>query len=1147
MGQLKLSFLVTLCLVGSVHAQDGSVPAPAINAAPSRPAPVEGEALGIDPQLKTRGDLRLAPTKFSPVYRKKWALIVGVNYANRGEERELSSKNAAALPSLNNAVKDAQEVSTVLREYYAFEEQNVIELLEADATFSAIDSALGSLCNVEEVDEEDCVFVFFSGHGVRSVRGTSFLAHDVHLAAGSPVSGHLRLEEIVRRLEDCPAKHKLLVLDHCYSGDVFNNNFQAQSVQDRADRGLLREPAFQAMASCRATQVALDAGKNNQGHSPFTAALIDGLTRLPANGKRSDAIGTTKLASYIATTFDVATQKPECRNLDTTDGEFSFWPAAGVSFEKFRVNAGDRNMLNAMTSRHGDWWFNERPWFIPGVRTLILNQLADAQDLPRAAITDRHIDEVALRIAAQKAFDGKGSDHDSTQRHYELLMTTQGTNKFQDALRTIRDELLQMTTVEDSAPNNSVHVRPEELHLLAIMQHALKESDSAHESYRRAEAAYDEQKKTGNTRFRISSALCCADHGELLLEEMGKAYEAAEKFREAESGIRTLTEERDAGAVFRMTVLCREASAYLRINRWKGANQLLLSALELTEPFASDSYFAAQVHRNRAWAQIIQWKMQEAKGSFEKSNQILASLFENEREDDGESASDADLVPPPALESDGIPLAQRPFRGLKSFKAFHDSQDFASKLAYLHNLHGIAMAQRFRGHTLDASQNYRSLARHVEATYSDLTQTAATDTIRRMYVIRSINTQERLGDCNLFGDPDYIDLKEAIDDYRRSRNLVYQIAGVQRRQLEAVLLYKTALAQAMPSDIQDTQMAIEMCARADAMFELDEKEKIATGLYWALGKLTTPMVAVLDQKACSTDGEVPCEKPASALKDAILAARDKLGQHPHRDQLEILLFASRVLLEHSATQNRFAIAEDSDLLLSFCRLALASYHFDGDTVRSESTAYLRPYYDAVMRAKISIPGRKHVLDLLEIQAEATTGARYMKPEESHPILATYVLDDECYLLLDLPRGTSKAFPLASIYDNATIQAACYGKEQLTLPGEILGQLNRWLVQNKQRAQDGKASDSLQIDLRWIDPVRNLSPSLDLGDSNADDRYAAKYPQEDEAMLARGQCPFSLPRGFTDAATETVQSADASAAKPSGTVSASAKPAVDQNE
>ena len=552
----------------------------------------------------------------------------------------------------------------------------------------------------------------------------------------------------------------------------------------------------------------------------------------------------------------------------------------------------------------------------------------------------------------------------------------------------------------------------EDVHLLALVEHKLADYENADKHYEQAEDLYRTQLETSHdTRYRIAAALCAADHGELLLEGISKPLDAAHRFREADAGLLSLgndsdedkedfTAQRDAGAVFRMTVLCREASAYLKVNRWNDANLRLDAAVGLTENFGTESYFAAQVHRNRAWAQIIQWKMLEAKSSFMKSNEILEGVIrrdlaelEGNTDFQDTTPSDRSEMPQPSL-SRGKDLPNNPFERLIHFEDFHRSSDFASKLAFLHNLHGIAMVQRFRGDTLGASRDYRLLARHVESTFSDLTQgtmkvkrrmsdrrSLPTETLHRLYVVRSINTQERLGDCNLFGNPKLIDHKEAIDDYRRARSLVHLLVGVKRDQSMAALLYKTALALAMPSPVQDTDLAMEICEKADATFAEHEEEKIATGLYWTLGKLTTAIVKVLNQNECvSVEGEEPCPKLSESLRTAILDCRDELGQHPHRDQLEILLFASKVLLEQSPVKSRFQRGEDADLLLSFCRLALGAYRFETSSQKTESQAYLRPYYDSVMRAKLEMPTRHHVLDLLEIQAEATTGVRYMKME-----------------------------------------------------------------------------------------------------------------------------------------------------------------------
>ena len=285
-------------------------------------AKVEGVGERVGPA--TRGEQRLLPPQFSQVYRKKWALIVGINYEGRDDVRS-DRKNAAALPPLKNAQRDATEFAQVLKDYYGYQDENVFLVLEEQATKNTIEDKLGELMNSELVNEEDSVLVFFAGHGARRGGGTSFLAYDVKLAQGVPTAQHMKLQEdIVQKLQESPAKHKLLILDHCHSGDVFNRSFQPPTRQGRDDRTLVRETAFQAMASCRAGQVALDEGELIKGHSPFTASLIDGLRRLPANGNPSDPIGATKILKYIASTFSAVDQLPDCRNLISTDGEFFF-------------------------------------------------------------------------------------------------------------------------------------------------------------------------------------------------------------------------------------------------------------------------------------------------------------------------------------------------------------------------------------------------------------------------------------------------------------------------------------------------------------------------------------------------------------------------------------------------------------------------------------------------------------------------------------------------------------------------------------------------------------------------------------------------------------------------------------------------------
>jgi hypothetical protein len=130
--------------------------------------------------------------------------------------------------------------------------------------------------------------------------------------------------------------------------------------------------------------------------------------------------------------------------------------------------------------------------------------------------------------------------------------------------------------------------------------------------------------------------------------------------------------------------------------------------------------------------------------------------------------------------------------------------------------------------------------------------------------------------------------------------------------------------------------------------------------------------------------------------------------------------------------------------------------------------------------------------------------RYVKPDQSQPVLATYILDGECFLLADLPQGESRAISLADLYDVQTIRDACYAnREGLVLPRQAVEMLSEWLP---------NASDTelVALDIRWEDPVNDFCASVDLRDADEGDGHTVAKA----AYL--GSCPFRLPKGFVDA-------------------------------
>jgi hypothetical protein len=405
-------------------------------------------------------------------------------------------------------------------------------------------------------------------------------------------------------------------------------------------------------------------------------------------------------------------------------------------------------------------------------------------------------------------------------------------------------------------------------------------------------------------------------------------------------------------------------------------------------------------------------------------------------------------------------------------EVFRQSTQYHTKVAYFHNLHGLAMAQRFQGDSAGAARRYRWLLGEIEASLSHLRTSVdqGDDTAEATLLERFTNSQERLGDCHLFGPPETRDLKEAFDDYRRSLNRIHLlgVAAEERQRQRATLLYKQALVLSLPSAIQDVPLAKIMCAEADRIYQAQTPGK-ANGLFRGLGELTSHVLAVIEEGEGRREAS-KAESPGAvaALREALLVFRDEVGQNPHRDQLELCLFAARTLVEHGDAENAFHWNEDADLLLSFCRLALDPYRNEAGTaagVYGEARAYLRPYYDAAMRCKLA-NSPKHVKDLLEIQWEATRGSYFVKPEQAAPTLAIYVVDDKCYLLFDLPgpQGVSKCISLAETYDVGSIRTACNSPDQrLPLPHEAAVELSRW------RVAQGAAPPT--VSCYWEDPVR----------------------------------------------------------------------------
>ncbi len=1100
--------------------------------------PVFGQ--GPTPEPAARGRTPLAAPQDDFSYAKKWALIIGVNYAGRNLT---DVQDQMALPQLKNAVQDALSLAALLQSHYGYDPDTTFVLTEQEAEDQAIRDLLGKLCDPAVVQPDHSVLVFFAGHGVRidgdQAERAAIYPYDVQLSRGKPISRFIELHKhVFDKLRSCPARHKLLILDNCYSGEIFNLNFRPRSeTDDRGAESLFGMPCIQAMASCRASQVASD---GDGEHSPFTQALLDGLQRLPARD-RSTRLWANRLFAYMRPRVRQDTgQNPDCRNLDG-DGEFYFLPDDHADFSQFLNKVADFRLLQAtVASEQGNWWFEEMPWFIPALREKILEK-----DQPtRASLYAAQINRtLLLKLAKETAEEHRrhaqaGSDDAlqalRSQHLLRLLKAEKKRAELQTELASIEQDLV--------AAELRPRLEAADLHLLAVVQHALNREEAA-QAYEAALAAYQAADATEEGRAGASKALhslCLADYGEYLLDKQ-LATEAAERFQqagalfdidppaaanerpatadaadsaeasaaaaEAPSSQERTRHFSDAPPAFRIFIHCREADAWLRVNRWALANRRLQDARDAAEEFDTEHFLAAYVHSRRAWAEMIQWRIADAKASFLRSNAILGQIINSDRADRGPQAAPEEPADrPPSLlpaEADSQPSHAAPAanRGFALDAVFRQSTAHHAKVAFFHNLHGLAMAQRFQGDSAGAARTYRWLVGEIELALAHLRTSASQGDYgaEATLLARFTNSQERLGDCNLFAAPEARDLKEAYDDYRRALNRIHLLGGPpeERARGRATLLYKQALVLSLPSAIQDLGLARVMCDEADRVYQLQTLGQ-ANGLFRGLGQLTSRVLAVIEEDAAPA-GLPPAQAltPIALLRQTLLEFRDEIGQNPHRDQLELCLFAARALVEHGCPDDRFYQNEDADLLLSFCRLALDPYRSDGEAAAAsgdygEARAYLRPYYDAAMRCKLANEPR-HVKSLLEIQWEATRGTYFVKQEHAAPTLAIYRLDDNCYLLFDLPgpRGVSKCLSLGESYGVNSITTACQDVNQrLPLPYEVSAALLAW------RAALGSNEPPPTVCCYWEDPVRRVAQrpiATAAGAERADARPASHFP------------------------------------------------------
>ena len=262
------------------------------------------------------------PFKGQTVYTNSFALLVGINhYANLPKQNWLEC-----------ADKDVLALRDTLVRSYGFPAENIVTLLDEQATRDGIRNALAYLTNKRRVQATDRLLLYFASHGqaVDSPDGGKegfLIPYDANLDLTHPADtlGYhqtcLPMRDLWAYVESCPARHSLVMVDACFGGLL---------ARSRAVR--LSSVSLSKYLSQTAHEFLTAGGKDEEawedpslGHSVFMYSLLKQL-----NAEAKDPDSTFTAADLYArlktdvTDKSVGKQTPQMESYGGSEGEVLF-------------------------------------------------------------------------------------------------------------------------------------------------------------------------------------------------------------------------------------------------------------------------------------------------------------------------------------------------------------------------------------------------------------------------------------------------------------------------------------------------------------------------------------------------------------------------------------------------------------------------------------------------------------------------------------------------------------------------------------------------------------------------------------------------------------------------------------------------------
>jgi DNA-binding winged helix-turn-helix (wHTH) protein len=192
-------------------------------------------------------------------------------------------------PMLNNSVNDVQEMATVLTGYAEFDQAEGFVNEPHDKIIQALDDLF------KTAKRGDIALVYYSGHGYLDDSGDFFLvSHDSNpqLIHSTSIPAYA----IHHMMRGSQCKHKVTILDCCFSGAFIKNNSYRKGPTVPLSLPRLRGEAEVILTSSGKVQLSFEVEKGP--NSLFTQYIIDGIKTGKADLDQDGLIAIDELFDY---------------------------------------------------------------------------------------------------------------------------------------------------------------------------------------------------------------------------------------------------------------------------------------------------------------------------------------------------------------------------------------------------------------------------------------------------------------------------------------------------------------------------------------------------------------------------------------------------------------------------------------------------------------------------------------------------------------------------------------------------------------------------------------------------------------------------------------------------------------------------------